>query len=113
MGLAARTFGQNDGGNENGKCDGEHANRLVRDSCQFIWRDLFIPQIYADRYEAKKILCVNRSTNADPRDIWIGGKAFVEFHGATGTGSLKRRAVDRQHGVMSCHPGHCKSLGRM
>ncbi len=47
--FASRTFGQNDGGDENGKCDGEHANRLVPDSCQFIWRDFFIPQICDDR----------------------------------------------------------------
>ena len=41
--------GQNDGGDENGKCDGEHTNRLVLDSCQFISRYFFIPQIHADR----------------------------------------------------------------
>ena len=78
--FASRTFGQNDGGNENGKCEAEHADRLVRDSFQFVSRDFFIPQINADRYEAKQVLCVNRSTNPDPRDVWIGGKAFVEFH---------------------------------
>ena len=86
--FASRTFGQDDGGNENGKCDAEHANRLVHDSCQYVSSDFFIPQINGDRYEAKQVLCVDRSTNPDARDIWIGGKASVEFHGGQ-----KRRAA--------------------
>ena len=78
LGLGRRYL--NDGGDENCKSDGEHANRLILDSSHFIGRDCTIPQMNDNWCKAKQVLCVDGGTYTNARDVRVGGNTSV--HGS-------------------------------